>query len=172
MLMNGGGAQAAMRRRHDRPRVHIGYAIDNKGALVKKDFPMTIGVLAGLSGKKGSPQKLKQRQFADVNKENLGDFFREQRVELDISVPDVISGESGKEMRVKIPFEDLEQLLEPARLAEKIPALGKLLETRKKLERALDRYEENEDVERLLVDAQNQPELLNRLLQCGEAKPQ
>src|ERR1700751_2330427 len=54
------------------PRVQITYDIETGGAIVKKELPFVIGVMADLSGQQDKPLvNVKDRRFIEINRDNF-----------------------------------------------------------------------------------------------------
>src|SRR5262250_2734947 len=66
------------------PRVHITYEVETGGALVLKEIPFVMGVIADLSGQPAEAlPKLKDRKFVEIDRDNfekLADFRPENVV--------------------------------------------------------------------------------------------
>ena len=48
------------------PRVQITYDVETGGAIVKRELPLVVGILAGLSGDKTDLPPLKDRKFVEI----------------------------------------------------------------------------------------------------------
>lgn len=132
-----------------KPRVHIKYDVETEGAREKKELPFVAGVMADLSG---NPEKalppLKDRKFIQIDGENFNDVMERYEPELNFKVENTLKGD-GSEMPVKLKFQSMEDF-EPAKIAEQVEPLKKLLETRAKLEDLLSKADLSEDLEGIL----------------------
>lgn len=145
-----------------KPRVHIKYDVETEGAREKKELPFVAGVMGDFSGD-GSANlpAFKDRKFIQIDSENFDDVMEKYAPELNFKVENTMRGD-GSEMGVNLKFESMEDF-EPAKLAEQVPALKKLLETRKKLEDLLSKADLSEDLEKALEDVLQNSENLEQL---------
>jgi len=137
-------------KRVRKPRVHITYDVETEGAMEKQELPFVVGVMGDFSGdptKKLDP--LNKRKFVQIDRDNFSDAMRSMSVGLGISVPNTMSDEVGKEMKVNLKFNSMEDF-EPANVAEQIEPLKKLLTTRDKLRDLIAKVDRSEDLEGLL----------------------
>ncbi len=59
------------------PRVHITYEVEKNGAMVLKELPFVVGVMADLSGSPKEPlAKLKERKFVEIDRDNFDDVLK------------------------------------------------------------------------------------------------
>jgi type VI secretion system protein ImpB len=137
-------------KRVRKPRVHITYDVETEGAMEKQELPFVVGVMGDFSGdptKKLDP--LNKRKFVQIDRDNFSDVMRSMHVGLGISVPNTMTDEEGKEMKVDLKFSSMEDF-EPAKVAEQIEPLKKLLTTRDKLRDLIAKVDRSEDLEGLL----------------------
>jgi len=145
-----------------KPRVHIKYEVETEGAVVTKELPFVIGVLGDFSGDPTEPLKpLKDRKFVQIDRDNFNDIMKRMTPGLNFRVENTIKGD-GSEMAVSLKFNALEDF-EPAKVAEQIPALKNLLDTRNKLRDLLTKVDRSEDLENLLERILQNTEELNQL---------
>ena len=112
------------------PRVHIGYDVETGGAMVTRELPFVVGVLADLSGSPAAPARaLKDRQFRRIDRDNFDDVLKQIAPRLALEVPNRLGGD-GPMLKVDIAFESRSDF-EPAAVARKVPALQALLDSRK-----------------------------------------
>ncbi len=58
------------------PRVQITYDVEIGDAIVKKELPFIVGILADLSGKDETPKKaFKDRRFVEIDRDNFNDLM-------------------------------------------------------------------------------------------------
>lgn len=157
-------------KRVRKPRVHITYDVETEGALQKQELPFVVGVMGDFSGdptKKLDP--LSKRKFTQIDRDNFNDVMRSQNVGLSISVPNTMVEEEGKEMKVNLKFESMEDF-EPARVANQIEPLQKMLATRDKLRDLISKVDRSEDLEELLDKVLTDDEMRKKLAgELGEA---
>ncbi len=157
-------------KRVRRPRVHISYEVEEDGAMKLKDLPFVVGVISDLGGHKKDLRKLtnEKRQFLEIDRDNFNARMAEIAPTLNLRVKDVISG-NDQEMAVNLNFRSMDDF-DPGRIAEQVPALKALLETRHKLKEALARMDMNPELEELLKNIMANPQQVEALAkQLGEA---
>jgi len=132
-----------------KPRVHIKYEVETEGATVVKELPFVVGVLGDFSGDPTEPLKpLRERKFVQIDRDNFDDVMKRMTPGLTFSVENTLLGD-GSEMKVNLKFGSIEDF-EPARVAEQIPALKKLLDTRNQLRDLLTKADRSQELESLL----------------------
>lgn len=137
-------------KRVRKPRVHIVYDVETEGAEEKKELPFVVGVMGDFSGdptKKLDP--LSKRKFVQIDRDNFNSVMKSLNVGLNLSVANTVSGEEGKEMRVELKFDSMDDF-SPARVAEQIEPLRKLMATRGKLKELIAKVDRSEDLEGIL----------------------
>ncbi|WP_299204940.1 type VI secretion system contractile sheath small subunit [uncultured Amphritea sp.] len=75
---------------------------------------------------------LQDRDLIDVNKENFSDVMANQRLSVQMTVPDKLSGEEDAEISANLSFNSLRDF-EPESVVKQVPELAKLLELREAL---------------------------------------
>jgi type VI secretion system protein ImpB len=131
------------------PRVHITYEVETGGALVLKELPFVMGVLADLSGQpKDALPKLKDRKFEDIDRDNFDDVLKRMKPRLALRVDNTLKGD-GSELAVELNFQKLDDF-RPENVVRQVEPLNKLLETRNQLKDLLGRMEGNDRLEELL----------------------
>jgi type VI secretion system protein ImpB len=111
-------------KRVRKPRVHITYEVETEGAEILRELPFVVGVVGDFSGDPTQPlRSLADRKFIQIDR--------------------------GSEMAVQLKFDSIEDF-EPARVAEQVPALKALLETRNKLRDLMSKVDRSEELESLL----------------------
>jgi type VI secretion system protein ImpB len=131
------------------PRVHITYEVEKNGAMVQKELPFVVGVLADLSGKpKQALPKLKNRSFAEVDRDNFDSVLKSMTPRVAMKVENTLAGD-GSELSVELGFDKMADF-EPEQVARQVKPLNDLLEARNKLKDLLNRSEGNDRLEELL----------------------
>jgi type VI secretion system protein ImpB len=145
-----------------KPRVHIKYEVETEGAMVVKELPFVVGVLGDFSGDPTEPLKpLKERKFVQIDRDNFNDIMRRMTPGLNFRVENTLKGD-GSELAISLKFNSIEDF-EPARVAEQIPALKNLLDTRNKLRDLLTKVDRSEDLENILERILQNTEELSQL---------
>lgn len=116
------------------PRVHITYDVEIGGAMVLKELPFVMGVLADFSGQPSEPlSSLADRKFVEVTPDNFNDVLDKMNPRVAFSVPNRLSDDpnAGK-LQVELNFHELADF-DPEQIAKQVEPLKKLLELRTKL---------------------------------------
>ena len=117
--------------RNRAPRVQIEYDVELYGAEKKVQLPFVMGVMSDLSG---NPQKplpaVAERKFVEISVDNFDDRLKAMEPRVAIEVPNKLTGDGN--LKVEMTFESLADF-GPGAIANKIPALQKLLEARTQL---------------------------------------
>jgi type VI secretion system protein ImpB len=131
------------------PRVHITYDVETEGAMKAIELPFVVGVMADLSGqRKNALPALKERKFVQIDRDNINQVLAQQEPRLAIKVQDRLTGKDQK-LNVELNFKHLDDF-EPARVAEQVEPLRKLLEMRGRLKQLSALGEGNDKLEKLL----------------------
>lgn len=132
-----------------KPRVHITYDIEEGDAMVKKDLPFVVGVLGDFSGNPTEPLKpLKDRKFVQIDRDNFNDVMARFTPGLNLKVNNTLQND-GTEMSVNLKFKSMDDF-SPARVAEQVEPLKKLLETRQQLQTLRSMAGRSEELEEAL----------------------
>ena len=155
------------------PRVHITYDVETNGAAEIKELPFVVGVLGDFSGDSNVAKKsLKERKFVDLKKDKFDQVMARIEPGVKMKVENTLEG-NGKEFAVDLKFRSMEDF-EPARVAEQIEPLRKMMETRNQLRDLLAKADGSEKLESLLEQIlQDNDALANLRNELGQpAKPQ
>ena len=132
-----------------KPRVHITYEVETEGAEEVKDLPFVVGVMGDFSGDPTSKlQPLKDRKFVGIDRDNFNDVMARSTPGLNFRVENTMTGD-GSEMPVQLKFNSMDDF-EPAKVAQQIDPLRKLLETRDKLRDLLTKIDHSDKLENIL----------------------
>jgi type VI secretion system protein ImpB len=154
-----------------RPRVHIKYEIETNGAQVERELPFVVGVMGEFSGNPTQPlRSLKERKFIQIDKENFNEVMERIAPELNIKVNNTLAGDESL-VPVQLKFKTMEDF-EPGRVAEQVPALKKLMDTRNQLRDLMTKVDRSEGLEKLLERVlQNEGDLKALSGQLGTDNP-
>ena len=151
-----------------KPRVHITYEVETEGAEILRELPFVVGVMGDFSGDPdpaaaaagGSqvhPDRPRQLQRRHGPHDPGPEAARST----------TSCSDDGSEMAVDLKFNSIEDF-EPARVAQQVPALRALLETRDKLRDLMSKVDRSEELEGLLEQVlQNEDELKSLSSQLG-----
>ena len=144
------------------PRVHITYEVEKNGAMVQKELPFVVGVMADLSGQPKEPlAKLKERKFVEIDRDNFDDVLKAQRPRVAMKVDNTLKGD-GSQLSVELEFKKLADF-EPEQVVRQVQPLNDLLEVRNKLKDLLSRTEGNDRLEELLDAIISKPDVREKL---------
>jgi type VI secretion system protein ImpB len=112
-------------------RVNIVYRPAIGDAQEEVELPLKILVVGDFTQRRDE-RAVEDRPAINIDKDNFNDVLNAQKLELNLTVPNKLSGDPGEEMSVDLNFESLKDF-GPEALAAKVPELKKLLELRKAL---------------------------------------
>lgn len=149
-------------KRVRKPRVHITYEVETGGAEVEKELPFVVGVMGDFSGNPDRPlQSLKDKKFVQIDRDNFNNVMADVAPELNLKVANTLA-DDGSEMAVKLQFKDMSDF-DPAKVANQIEPLKKLLETRSRLNDLMAKVDRSEELEGLLENVLQDPDALKKL---------
>lgn len=132
-----------------KPRVHITYDVETEGAAIERELPFIVGVMGDFAGDPTEPLKpLAERKFIQIDRDNFNDVMARIAPGLNMKVKNTLAGDDS-EMAVNMKFRSIEDF-EPARVAEQVPALKALMDTRAKLRDMMSKVDNSEKLESLL----------------------
>lgn len=156
------------------PRVQITYDVETNGAMVKRELPFVVGIMAGLSGHRDEKEigALKDRKFVEIDRDNIDGVLQDAAPTLNLSVDNKLTDDNTK-LRTQLQFRSMDDF-EPAKVAEQIAPLRELLEMRKRLDEVLSRISTNSQLESVLQDVLANTEKVQELAKqmgiAGEGK--
>jgi type VI secretion system protein ImpB len=143
------------------PRVQITYDVQVGDAIEKKELPFVVGVLADLSGMPDKPlPPIAKRKFVAIDRDNVNDVMKKIDPRLAFKVPNRLSEDDTK-LNVELRFESMDDF-QPARIAQQITPLRKLLDLRNSLANIRSSLIGNEKLESLLQEVMQNKELLRQ----------
>jgi type VI secretion system protein ImpB len=145
-----------------KPRVHITYEVETEGAQIERELPFVVGILGDFAGDPTEPLKpLAERKFVQIDRDNFNDVMARIQPGLNIKVENTLAGD-GSQMAVNLKFRSLEDF-EPAKVADQVPALKAMLETRAKLRDLMSKVDRSEELEGLLEQVLQDKDKLDKL---------
>ena len=136
-------------KRVRKPRVHITYEVETEGAEILRELPFVVGIMGDFSGDPTEPLRpLAERKFIQIDRDNFNEVMARMTPGLNIRVANKLA-DDGSEMAVALKFNSIEDF-EPGRVADQVPALKALLETRNKLRDLMSKVDRSEELENLL----------------------
>jgi type VI secretion system protein ImpB len=153
-----------------KPRVHISYEVETEGAQIQRELPFVVGVMGDFSGDPTQPLRpLAERKFTQIDRDNFNDVMARMAPGLNLKVENTLA-DDGSQMAVNLKFGSMDDF-DPARVAEQVPALKALLETRNKLRDLMSKVDRSTELEGLLEQVlQNDTEMKALSSQLGLGK--
>ncbi|MDR2787836.1 MAG: type VI secretion system contractile sheath small subunit [Candidatus Accumulibacter sp.] len=112
-------------------RVNIVYKPATGDSQAEVELPLKLLVVGDFT-QAHDERGLEDRPTVAVDKDNFNDVLKAQNLQLDVTVPNTLSGNEGDELAVKLSFSSLKDF-EPDQLVQKIEPLRKLMELREAL---------------------------------------
>jgi type VI secretion system protein ImpB len=132
-----------------KPRVHITYEVETEGAAIVRELPFVVGVMGDYAGDPTEPVKpLAERKFVQIDRDNFNDVMARIAPGLNIKVDNTLAGD-GSQMAVNLKFKSMDDF-DPVKVAEQVPALKALLDTRARLRDLVSKADLSEELEGLL----------------------
>ena len=155
-----------------KPRVHITYDVETGDAMEKRELPFVMGVLGDFSGQPTTKlPPLRERKFVQIDRDNINDVLKKMTPGLNLRVENTLAGD-GSELGVQLKFESMEDF-EPAKVANQVEPLKKLVETRNQLRDLLAKVDVSSDLEATLEDVLKNTENVAKLAEeLGIDKPE
>jgi type VI secretion system protein ImpB len=143
------------------PRVHITYDVEIGDAIEKRDLPFVVGVMADLSG---MPEKalppIAKRKFVAIDRDNVNDVMKKIGPRLAFKVNNTLTEDDTK-LNVELRFETMDDF-HPAKIAQQITPLRKLLDLRNSLANLRSSLIGNEKLDKLLQEMIQNEEMLRK----------
>ena len=112
-------------------RVNIVYRPALGDAKEEVELPLRLLVMGDFT-QSTDDRMLEEREPINIDKDNFNEVLKEQKINLNLAVPNKISGEPDDELSVQLNFETIKDF-GPEAVAQKTPELKKLLELREAL---------------------------------------
>ena len=143
------------------PRVHITYDVQVGDAIEKRDLPFVVGVLADLSGMPEKPlPPISKRKFIQIDRDNVNEVMQKIGPRLAFKVQNRLTEDDTK-LNVDLHFESMDDF-QPAKVAQQITPLRKLLELRNSLANLRSSLIGNEKLDNLLQEMIQNQEMLRQ----------
>jgi len=145
------------------PRVQITYDVETGGAIAKRELPLVVGILAGLSGDRTDLPPLKDRKFVEIDRDNFDAVLEKAAPMLTKCTID------GRARLFDSPlaFTSLESFT-PFEIVKQVPAIKALFRSRSLLADLVAKLDGNEVLESQLKEVAGNPDALQ--ITAGEAK--
>jgi type VI secretion system protein ImpB len=137
------------------PRVQITYDVEIGDAIVMKELPFVVGIMADLSGKPAEPlPPLKERKYVEIDRDNFNDIMKAIGPRLALRVDNRLTNgdaEGSDKMNVELKFASLDDF-SPINVLKQVEALRKLFDARTRLADLLAKLDGNDALDALLQD--------------------
>lgn len=127
-------------------RVNIRYVKDTGGAKEEIELPLKMLVLGDFTMREDDTP-LEERKRTSIDKNNFANVLKDQKLGLDLVVPNTMAGEG--DMPVKLKFDSLDDFT-PTGVAKQVPELATMLEVRNLLKDLKARVISNRDFRKQL----------------------
>lgn len=132
------------------PRVQITYDVEIGNAIVKKELPLIMGVLADLSGNpEQALPKLKDRKFVEIDRDNFNDVLTACAPRLTLRVPNRMSKDKDAQLNIELKFRNTDDFT-PYNVMTQIEPLRKLFEARQRLTDLIGKLDGNDALDSML----------------------
>jgi type VI secretion system protein ImpB len=150
------------------PRVQITYDVEIGGAILKKELPLVVGVLADLSGNPANPlPRLRERKFVEIDRDNFDSVLAACAPRLTLRVDNTLNKNGGSKLNAEVNFTKLEDF-SPLNVLQQIEPLRKLFEARQRLTDLLGKLDGNDALDSMLQQAVSNTEELKQLKAATE----
>ncbi|WP_291328918.1 type VI secretion system contractile sheath small subunit [Desulfovibrio sp. UCD-KL4C] len=133
------------------PRVQITYDVEIGGAIVMKQLPFVVGVMADLSGKPEEPlPPLKERKFVFVDRDNVDQVLASAAPRLAYQVLNKL-GDDPEKLNLELKFKEVDDFL-PINVVKQVPVLKSLFDSRQRLVDLLGKLDGNDQLDQLMQE--------------------
>jgi type VI secretion system protein ImpB len=145
-----------------KPRVHITYEVETEGAEVLRELPFVVGIMGDFAGDPTEPLRpVAERKFVQIDRDNFNDVMARIAPGLNIKVDNTLAGD-GSQLGLQLKFKSIEDF-EPAKVADQVPAIKAMLETRAKLRDLMSKADRSDELEGLLEQVLQDKDKLEKL---------
>jgi type VI secretion system protein ImpB len=150
------------------PRVQITYDVEIGGAILQKELPLVVGVLADLSGSPAEPlPRLRERKFVEIDRDNFNDVLAAAKPRLTLQAENTLA-KDGSKLNIELEFREIEDF-SPLNVLAQVAPLRKLFEARQKLTDLIAKLDGNDALSSFLQQIAHSTEDLKKL-QAATAK--
>lgn len=142
-------------------RVNIKYVKRTDGAAEEVELPLKL-LMVGDYTMREDNTGVEDRKRISVTRDNFNDVMKEQKLNLNFSVKNVLSEDPDAMLNVDLDFESMKHF-NPEHIARQIPELATMLEVRNLLKDLRGRVVNNADFRRKLASVIKDPDKLKSL---------
>jgi type VI secretion system protein ImpB len=133
------------------PRVQITYDVEIGDAIVMKELPFIVGIMANLSGQpEEALPPLRDRKYVEIDRDNFNDILKSIAPRLALKVKNTLAGDDSS-LGVELKFSNLDDF-NPLNLIKQIEPMRKLYEARTRLADLTTKLDGNDKLDALLQD--------------------
>ena len=142
------------RRKRQRPtRVNLVYEVETGGAMVKRELPFIMGVMADLSGDGADDlPEIADRQFVEIKPDNFDKVLKCMKPRLTYAVDNKLDPDSEEKIGVELMFESFDDF-SPEKVAQQVEPLKQLLDKRQELSDLKGKLATNRNLNKALQQA-------------------
>lgn len=154
------------------PRVQITYDVEIGNAIIMKELPYVVGIIADLSGHPEAPlPKMKFRKFVEVDRDNFNDLMASITPRLTLRVPNKLNPQDDLPMGVVLNFKGMDDF-GPVEVLKQIEPLKALFESRQRLSDLVTKLDGNDPLAEMLLETLQKSDALKELqTQLQQALP-
>lgn len=131
------------------PRVQITYDVEVGDAIVKKELPFVVGVMADLSGNPEEPlPNMKARKFVEIDRDNFNGVLESYGPRTTFQAENLLA-KDGSKLNVELKFNDIDDF-EPVNVVNQVEPMRELLAARNRLRDLLAKLDGNDTLDTLL----------------------
>lgn len=147
------------------PRVQITYDVEIGNAIVMKELPFVMGIMADLSGKPEDPlPKVKERKFVEIDRDNFDHVMQSIKPRLALRVANKINPTPDADhMSAILTFESVDAF-EPLNVIKQIEPLNKLYQAHVRLKDLMTKLDGNDALDEMLHAIITDPDKRKALL--------
>jgi type VI secretion system protein ImpB len=133
------------------PRVQITYDVEIGDAIVMKELPFIVGIMANLSGQpEEALPPLRDRKYVEIDRDNFNDILKSIAPRLALKVKNTLANDDSS-LGVELKFNHLDDF-SPLNLIKQIEPMRKLYEARTRLADLTTKLDGNDKLDALLQD--------------------
>jgi type VI secretion system protein ImpB len=151
--------------------VNLVYEVETGGAMVKRELPFIMGVMADLSGDGADDlPDIAEREFVEIKPDNFDKVLRGMKPRLTYAVDNKLDPDSEEKIGVELKFESFEDF-SPERVAQQVEPLRQLLNKRQELSdlkgKLATNRKLNKAIQQALGDEDSKSQLRDELANLG-----
>ena len=140
------------------PRVQITYDVEIGNAIIMKELPYVIGIMADLSGMPAEDlPPIKLRKFVELDRDNFPEYMQSVNARLAIQVKSVLN-DGSENLNAELFFPHMSDF-GPLSIAQHVPKLNKIYMSRVKMADLVAKLEGNDPLQTQISEIASDPAL-------------